>query len=139
MLLKELEFECVPTSLMEEVLTFLNVIPCSISKTFPASFVSHISSPQDVREDLRSSMAKDLVTIKNESLRSNEDHNCPSNANEGNSQTQQDRDTLLDFQKKITLSKHEKTDTNNSLFLGHKENYKQLMGMYNLYELTIFK
>ncbi|KAF3448239.1 hypothetical protein FNV43_RR08952 [Rhamnella rubrinervis] len=106
---EELEFECVPTSLMEEVLTFLN----------------------DVREDLRSSMAKDLVTIKNESLRSNEDHNCPSNANEGNSQSQRDRDSLLDFQKKITLSKHEKKDTNDSPFLGNKENYKQLMEIEN--------
>lgn len=124
---------------MEEVLNFLNVSPRSISKTSPASFVSHISAPQDVREDLRSSMAKDVVTIKNESLRSNEDHNCPSNTNEGNSQSQQDRETLLDFQKKITLPNHEKKDTNVSPFLGHKDNYKQLMGMYKLYELTIFK
>nr|XP_048320592.1 uncharacterized protein LOC107430356 isoform X2 [Ziziphus jujuba var. spinosa] len=102
---EELEFECVPTSLMEEVLTFLN----------------------DVREELRSSMAKDLVTIKNDSLRSNEDHKCPPNANEGNSQTQQDRDVLLDFQKKLTLSKHEKQDTEVGLFLGQKANYKQLV------------
>lgn len=82
-------------------------------------------------------MAKDLVTIKNESLRSNEDLNCPSNANEGNSQSQ-DRDNMLDFQKKITLSKHEKQGTSDSPLLGQKANYKQLMGMYKLCEVTVF-
>lgn len=74
-------------------------------------------------------MAKDLVTIKNESLRSNEDHICPSNANEGNSQTQQGRDVFLDFQKKLTLSKHEKQDKKPGSFLGQRDNYKQLVGM----------
>lgn len=83
-------------------------------------------------------MAKDLVTIKNESLRSNEDLNCASNANEGNSQSQKDRDTSLDFQRKITLSKHEKQDTSDSPLLGQKANYKQLMGMYKLCEVTVF-
>ncbi|XP_062073868.1 uncharacterized protein LOC133778060 isoform X2 [Humulus lupulus] len=104
---EELEFECAPKSLMEEVLTFLN----------------------DVREDLRCSMAKDLVTIKNESLRSDEDHNCvdvSANDIQQNAIISQHKDVLLDFQKKITLSKHEKQDSDSSLFLGHKESYRQL-------------
>ncbi|PON64645.1 tRNA/rRNA methyltransferase [Parasponia andersonii] len=105
---EELEFECVPKSLMEEVLTFLN----------------------DVREDLRCSMAKDLVTIKNESLRSNGDHmDSLSNNNEGNSLSSQPKDILLDFQKKITLSKHEKQDIDINSFLGQKESYIQLAGI----------
>uniref|UniRef100_A0A803PMX3 tRNA (guanosine(18)-2'-O)-methyltransferase TARBP1 n=1 Tax=Cannabis sativa TaxID=3483 RepID=A0A803PMX3_CANSA len=104
---EELEFECVPKSLMEEVLAFLN----------------------DVREDLRSSMAKDLVTIKNESLRSGKDQNCvdlSANDSQQNSIISQHKDALLDFQKKITLSKHEKQDNDINSLLGHKESYRQL-------------
>ena len=91
---------------------------------------------QDVREDLRCSMAKDLVTIKNESLRSNDDYNCVDispNDKERNSLISQPKDILLDFQKKITLSKHEKQDVDINSFLGHKESYVQLAGMYKLY------
>ncbi|XP_028956801.1 uncharacterized protein [Malus domestica] len=105
-----LEFECVPVSLTEQVLNFLN----------------------DVREDLRSSMAKDAAAIKNESLRSDEDQNCiaiPSNANEGNSHTQQPKDISLDFQKKITLSKHEKHDIAVNSFFGNQDTYKPLEEM----------
>lgn len=78
-------------------------------------------------------MAKDLVTIKNESLRSNEDDNCmdisPSD-NEQNLLISQPKDILFDFQKKITLSKHEKQGTNINSVLPHKESYKQLAGIY---------
>ncbi|ONI06355.1 hypothetical protein PRUPE_5G055400 [Prunus persica] len=105
---EELEFECVPMSFMEQVLNFLN----------------------DAREELRSSMAKDAVTIKNESLRSDEDENCTkilSNANEGKLHTQLPKDISLDFQKKITLSKHEKQDKAVNSFLGDQETYKQLV------------
>ncbi|KAL5551309.1 hypothetical protein UlMin_001485 [Ulmus minor] len=103
---EELEFECVPKSLMEEVLTFLN----------------------DVREDLRTSMAKDLVTIKNESLKTKEDHNSVeilSNVNEANSLAAELKDVMFDFQKKITLSKHENKEATS--FLGHKDTYNQLL------------
>lgn len=80
-------------------------------------------------------MAKDAVTIKNESLRSDEDENCTkilSNANEGKLHTQLPKDISLDFQKKITLSKHEKQDKAVNSFLGDQETYKQLVGMYKL-------
>ncbi|PRQ18401.1 putative tRNA (guanosine(18)-2'-O)-methyltransferase [Rosa chinensis] len=101
---EDVEFECVPKSLMDQVLNFLN----------------------DVREDLRNSMAKDVVTIKNESLRSDGDQDhmaILSNANERKLSTRLPKDTSLDFQKKITLSKHEKQDINVN---SHQETYKQL-------------
>ncbi|MCL7028571.1 hypothetical protein MKW94_000347 [Papaver nudicaule] len=82
---KELEFECVPPSLLEKVITFLN----------------------DVREDLRSSMAKDAATIKNESLVTMENSNS----------RQVSRDLSLDFQKKITLSENERRDNHLNTFL----------------------
>ncbi|KAI3973692.1 hypothetical protein MKX01_031112 [Papaver californicum] len=82
---KELEFECVPPSLLEKVITFLN----------------------DVREDLRSSMAKDAATIKNESLVTAENVN----------DAQVSKDMSLDFQKKITLSENERQYSHLSSFL----------------------
>ncbi|KGN55820.1 uncharacterized protein LOC101213211 isoform X2 [Cucumis sativus] len=100
-------FECVPTSLMEQVLNFLN----------------------DVREDLRCSMANDLTAIKNESFKTNEGHNLigiSSDINEENSTSKLPVATSLDFQKKVTLSKHEKKDTETSSYLGSKEAYKFL-------------
>ncbi|KAF9689746.1 hypothetical protein SADUNF_Sadunf01G0124300 [Salix dunnii] len=100
---QELEFECVATSLMEEVLNFLN----------------------DVREDLRCSMAKDVVTIKNESLKNDEDGNCRQTLIDSQLPTE----TSFDFQKKLTLSKHEKQDTDSSSVLGNNEAYKQLLEM----------
>ncbi|KAK9203377.1 hypothetical protein WN943_013631 [Citrus x changshan-huyou] len=105
---KELEFECVPTSLMEQVLNFLN----------------------DVREDLRYSMAKDVVTIKNESLKIGEDPDCAetlSDLDKEESFSQLPKDSLLDFQKKITLPKHENQDNSSSSFFGNREAYKQLL------------
>ncbi|EEF37970.1 RNA binding protein, putative [Ricinus communis] len=98
---EELEFECVPTSLLEEVLSFLN----------------------DVREDLRCSMAKDVITIKNESFKIDENPTCrrtlPKELLE---------EASLDFQKKITPSKHEKKDADSSSILGSNA-YKQLLEM----------
>ncbi|KAJ6961041.1 hypothetical protein NC652_000047 [Populus alba x Populus x berolinensis] len=100
---EELGFECVPTSLMEEVLNFLN----------------------DVREDLRCSMAKDVVTINNESLKNGEDGNCRQTVID----SQLPKETSFDFQKKLTLSKHEKQDTDSSSVLGNNEACKQLLEM----------
>ncbi|XVF10929.1 hypothetical protein REPUB_Repub07fG0225600 [Reevesia pubescens] len=108
---EEIGFECVPTSLMEQVLNFLNY----------------------VREDLRCSMAKDTVTIKNESLNIGEGHGSIeklSTACEEKLFTELPKDAHLDFQKKITLSKHEKQDMNSTL-LGKGEVYKQLLEMEN--------
>ncbi|XP_058009476.1 uncharacterized protein LOC110660845 isoform X2 [Hevea brasiliensis] len=100
---EELQFECVPTSLLEEVLNFLN----------------------DVREDLRCSMAKDIITIKNESLKIGKDPNyrriLPS--------AEPHKETLLDFQKKIIPDKHEKEEAESSSILLRNEAYKQLLEM----------
>ncbi|KAJ0104679.1 hypothetical protein Patl1_18356 [Pistacia atlantica] len=107
---EELEFECVPRSLMEQVLNFLN----------------------DVREDLRCSMAKDIVTIKNESLKISEDPDCTEilhNPGKEELLPQLHKDSSLDFQKKITISKHEKQDANSSSLSRNRETYKQLSEM----------
>lgn len=89
---------------------------------------------QDVRDDLRCSMARDVVTIKNESLDPDR-MDLSSNAKGENLLTQQPKDTCLDFQKKVTLSKHEKNETSVSSFFGNKEIYEQLVGMYNFMKL----
>ncbi|KAK8520784.1 hypothetical protein V6N13_076919 [Hibiscus sabdariffa] len=102
---EEIGFESVPTSLMDRVVNFLN----------------------DVREDLRCSMAKDIVTIKNESLNMAEAIEELSSACE--EKLELPKDTHLDFQKKITLSKHEKHDLGSSSLLGKGEVYKQLLEM----------
>ncbi|KAK0586054.1 hypothetical protein LWI29_000225 [Acer saccharum] len=107
---EEREFECVSTSLMEQVHNFLN----------------------DVREDLRCSMAKDVVTIKNERLKIGEDPDnmeLLSDMDKEKLHTQLAKGSSLDFQKKITLSKNEKKDTSFSSFLGNREPYKQLLEM----------
>ncbi|KAJ4826548.1 hypothetical protein Tsubulata_039607 [Turnera subulata] len=98
---EELEFECVPTSLMEEVLNFLN----------------------DVREDLRCSMAKDIVTIKNESLKIDDEPSSQSMS----STADLPFETSLDFQKKLTFSKHEQQNADSSSFSGSNHVYKQLL------------
>lgn len=107
---EELEFECVPTSVMEQVLGFLN----------------------DVRGDLRCSMAKDLVAIKNESLRIDGDSNRQEVSSSTNNEPflgQPPGDALTNFQKKFTLAKHEKQDSLLSLFLGLDETNKLLSEM----------
>lgn len=84
-------------------------------------------------------MATDVVTIKNESLRIDEDHDSmeiSSNAEEEKLHNQQPRDACLDFQKKVTLSKHEKEDNDVTSFFGNKETYEQLIGMYGFMKLT---
>ncbi|MBA0744267.1 hypothetical protein Gogos_006902 [Gossypium gossypioides] len=105
---EEIRFECVPTSLMEQVINFLN----------------------DVREDLRCSMAKDIVTIKNESLNMAA---VPGSTEEASSACEEKlelpKDAHLDFQKKITFSKHEKPDLGSSSLLCKGEVYKQLLEM----------
>ncbi|KAK2970368.1 hypothetical protein RJ640_012948 [Escallonia rubra] len=108
---EDLEFECVPTSLMERVIGFLN----------------------DVREDLRCSMAKDAASLKNEHLNIDKDPMClkvSSKANEKELIAQQPADISLDFQKKVTLSKHEIQDTSSGSLWGNKETYKQLLVLH---------
>ena len=86
-------------------------------------------------------MANDLAAIKNESFKTAEDYNhmdISSDINKENFTSELPVATSLDFQKKITLSKHEKkgTDTSSS-YLGSKESYKFLNGtIYYLYVST---
>lgn len=133
-MLKELEFECVPISLLEQVLSFLNVRAWSLLTAIFYGVCILFTVLQDVREDLRCSMARDVVTIKNESL---DPHrmDLSSNAKGEKFLIQQPKDTCLDFQKKVTLSKHEKNETSVSSFFGNKEIYEQLVGMYNFMKL----
>ncbi|MCD7466610.1 hypothetical protein HAX54_003457 [Datura stramonium] len=85
---EELEFECVPTTLMDQVINFLN----------------------ETREDLRCSMAKDAAAIKNESLLVDNDGKCKEisgDLTEEKTVVLPVQDILLDFQRKITVSKHD--------------------------------
>ncbi|XP_020874905.1 uncharacterized protein LOC9306167 isoform X1 [Arabidopsis lyrata subsp. lyrata] len=110
---EESEFECVPTCLMDNVLSFLN----------------------DVREDLRASMANDVVTIKNEGFKIDEGPNRRLII----STTDEERisePSSLDFQRKITLSKHEKQDASSTSVLRNGETYKRLFEMEKEDELV---
>ncbi|XP_020231256.1 uncharacterized protein LOC109811829 isoform X1 [Cajanus cajan] len=100
---EEDDFECVPTSLMEQVLKFLN----------------------DAREDLRCSMAKDVVTIRNETLNFNGDKHYKENLSGGTEETML-KDMSSDFQKKVTFTKHEKGDNEASFLYGNDETYKKM-------------
>ncbi|CAN4078084.1 unnamed protein product [Withania somnifera] len=86
--IEEIEFECVPATLMDQVINFLN----------------------ETREDLRCSMAKDAAAIKNESLLVDNDGKCEEisgNLTEGQTVVLPVQDISLDFQRKITVSKHD--------------------------------
>lgn len=77
-------------------------------------------------------MAKDAVTIKNESLNiveGPESIQKLSTACEERVFTELPKDAHLDFQKKITFSKHEKQEMDSSYLLGKGEMYKQFLGM----------
>ncbi|XP_023635654.1 uncharacterized protein LOC17880577 isoform X1 [Capsella rubella] len=110
---EDTEFECVPTCLMDNVLSFLN----------------------DVREDLRASMAKDVVTIKNEGFKMNELPDCRLTVSTKDEQKLSEPSSL-DFQKKITLSKHEKQDASSTSVLRNGETYKRLFEMEKEDELV---
>ncbi|KAK1306093.1 hypothetical protein QJS10_CPA10g01026 [Acorus calamus] len=77
-------FECVTTSLMERVITFLN----------------------DVREDLRCSMANDVINIKNECLAVRDTRESLKDDAES-LPVEFSNSISVDFQKKATLQKHE--------------------------------
>lgn len=93
---------------------------------------------QDVREDLRYSMAKDVVTIKNEILTIGEtctDMESSQKADEERS-LKQIQDLFFDFQKKVTLNKHEKQYTDTCSSVGNPELHRLLLGMYELWNLN---
>lgn len=144
-LLKEFQFECVPTSLLEQVAAFLNVRTCSTSAFSFICWCLMIKVVQDVREDLRYSMAKDAETINNECLRINEDPlsvKTSVNADKEKLPAMLPKDLPLDFQKKVTISKHGRQDTDSEILLGKNDTSKPLRGMSTLaltsYDCTEF-
>lgn len=78
-------------------------------------------------------MAKDVVTIKNEILTVGEtctNMESSHKVEEGRSLKQIQDDVFLDFQKKVTLNKHEKQDTDACSSVGDTELHRLLAGMY---------
>ena len=84
---------------------------------------------QDVREELRCSMAKDVVTIRNESLRINRDMSSMDKMS-GGTEGSLLKDMSSDFQKKITLAKHEKQDMDAHSIFSNEETYRKIAGTY---------
>lgn len=85
-------------------------------------------SLQDARQDLRSSMAKDVVTIRNETLKFNGD-NCMEKLSSGSEATLF-KDMSSDFQKKITFTEHGSGDNNVGHHYGNDEAYRKMAGMF---------
>ncbi|KAL1536422.1 tRNA (guanosine(18)-2'-O)-methyltransferase [Salvia divinorum] len=108
---EEQEFECVPATLMDGVIDFLN----------------------ETREDLRSSMAKDAAAIQSESIYIDEHPKCPEtlDSNGGHSTNQLGKELLYDFQRKISLSKNEKLETGSAAFLDKRTSRGSLLDMEN--------
>ncbi|KAG5523748.1 hypothetical protein RHGRI_030659 [Rhododendron griersonianum] len=95
-------------------------------------FSSRVEVVQDVREDLRYSMAKDAETINNECLRINEDPlsvKTSVNADKEKLPAMLPKDLPLDFQKKVTISKHGRQDTDSEILLGKNDTSKPLREM----------
>ncbi|KAF3772821.1 putative methyltransferase [Nymphaea thermarum] len=95
---EDIEFECVPTSLMDQVNDFLNVSTSFLLSCFRMFPVSSMNNSQDARGDLRMSMANDEMTLKNEDLavqQSDQTLSTPGHP----------KDKTFNFQKKVTLEK----------------------------------
>lgn len=73
-------------------------------------------------------MAKDVVTIRNETLKFNGD-NCMENIS-GNCESTLPKDMSSDFQKKLTFTKHVKGDKEAGLLYGNDETYRKMAGMF---------
>ncbi|KAL8244568.1 hypothetical protein R6Q59_010826 [Mikania micrantha] len=86
----DIEFECAHVSLLERVIDFLN----------------------DVRKDLRYSMAKDAAQLKSEQIHTQDFESIGQLKEEATAKMQ--NDPSLDFQKKVIISKHEKQDSYSS-------------------------
>ncbi|KAK7391561.1 hypothetical protein VNO78_19977 [Psophocarpus tetragonolobus] len=70
-------------------------------------------------------MAKDVVTIRNETLNFNGDKNCMENLSggiEGSMLT----DMSSDFHKKVTSTKHDKGDNEAGFLYGNDETYQKM-------------
>ncbi|CAH9086609.1 unnamed protein product [Cuscuta europaea] len=106
---EDLEFECVPVTLMDRVISFLN----------------------DARDDLRSSMAKDAATIKEESLSIDDDDRCNDILEilSVNQATSLSKDISFDFQRKVTFSKHEIQYLSSTFSMDDKVSSQSLLDM----------
>ncbi|XP_071706129.1 uncharacterized protein [Rutidosis leptorrhynchoides] len=98
----DIEFECAHVSLLERVIDFLN----------------------DVRKDLRSSMAKDATQLKNEQMHMQDSESIDQVNNETSAKMQ--NDPSLDFQKKVIVSKQEAQDSHSN-FLNNNDTYSSLL------------
>ncbi|XP_024987092.1 uncharacterized protein LOC112522227 isoform X1 [Cynara cardunculus var. scolymus] len=98
----DIEFECAHVSLLEHVIDFLN----------------------DVRKDLRCSMAKDATQLKNEQIHMQDSESIDQSKEETTMKMQ--KDMSLDFQKKVIVSKHEMQDSHSSS-LNSKDTYNSLL------------
>ncbi|GMH28826.1 hypothetical protein Nepgr_030669 [Nepenthes gracilis] len=113
----DLEFECVPMSLMEQVINFLN----------------------NAREDLRCSMAKDEITVKNESLMIELD---PKRVDLSEISGKEEllafpsSSISMDFQRKFTSFKHEMQDFRSGSF-KHENMQQSLLEMEREDQLCI--
>lgn len=81
-------------------------------------------------------MAKDVVTIRNETLNFNGDKNCIENLSGGIEGTML-KDMSSDFQKKVTFTKHDKGGNEAGFLYGNDETYKKLAGMFEFVQQLI--
>ncbi|KAK7371585.1 hypothetical protein VNO78_19981 [Psophocarpus tetragonolobus] len=96
----------------------------------------HLRIFTDAKEDLQCLMAKDVVTIRNETLNFNGDKNCMENLSggiEGSMLT----DMSSDFQKKVTSTKHDKGDNEAGFLYGNDETYQKMAGMFEFSQQLI--
>ncbi|KAK7391563.1 hypothetical protein VNO78_19979 [Psophocarpus tetragonolobus] len=96
----------------------------------------HSYASSDAKEDLQCLMAKDVVTIRNETLNFNRDKNCMENLSggiEGSMLT----DMSSDFQKKVTSTKHDKGDNEAGFLYGNDETYQKMAGMFEFSQQLI--
>jgi len=73
-------------------------------------------------------MAKDVVTIRNETLNFNADKDCMEILS-GVIEGAVPKDISSDFQKKVTVAKHDKGDNATGFLYGNDETYKKMSGM----------
>lgn len=117
---------------MDQVINFLNV--SAHFYYFCLYFVVLLLTCvyfQETREDLRCSMAKDAAAIKNESLLVDNDGKCKEisgNLTEGQTVVLPVQDISLDFQRKITVSKHEMQSFASTVKLENEGPLSSLLG-----------
>jgi len=77
-------------------------------------------------------MAKDVVTIRNETLNFSADKNCMENLS-GVIEGTVPKDISSDFQKKVTFAKHDKGDNAASFLYRNDETYEKMSGMFECF------